>query len=64
MAFASSQGLKGKPMMEQAAFVGAKIAKEAAAKGVRKVVFDRGGFTYTGVIRALADAARKNGLAF
>ena len=41
-----------------------EIAAKAKAKGVSKVVFDRGGFRYTGSIAALADALRKAGLEF
>lgn len=44
--------------------VGALIAKKAKDKGVNKVVFDRGGYLYHGNIKALADAARENGLEF
>ena len=44
--------------------VGALIAKKAKDKGVKKVVFDRGGYLYHGNIKALADAARENGLEF
>jgi len=44
--------------------VGASIAKKAKDKGVTKVVFDRGGYLYHGNIKALADAARENGLEF
>jgi large subunit ribosomal protein L18 len=44
--------------------VGAAIAKKAKDKGVTKVVFDRGGYLYHGNIKALADAARENGLEF
>ncbi|MEK7461906.1 MAG: 50S ribosomal protein L18 [Patescibacteria group bacterium] len=44
--------------------VGAEIAKKALAKKNEKVVFDRGGYIYTGKIRALADSARKAGLKF
>jgi large subunit ribosomal protein L18 len=43
----------------QAEKVGALVAAAAAAKGVTKVVFDKGGCRYHGVIQALADAARK-----
>lgn len=39
--------------------IGASVAKKAAAKGVKQVVFDKGGYKYHGVIKALADAARK-----
>ena len=44
--------------------VGALIAKKAKDKGVKQVVFDRGGYQYHGNIKALADAARENGLEF
>ena len=44
--------------------VGALIAKKAKEKGVSRVVFDRGGYLYHGNIKALADAARENGLEF
>ena len=44
--------------------IGKAIAEKATAKGVKKVVFDRGGFLYHGRIRAVADAARKAGLEF
>ena len=44
--------------------VGAAIAKKAKDKGVTRVVFDRGGYLYHGSIKALADAARENGLEF
>jgi large subunit ribosomal protein L18 len=44
--------------------VGALVASKAKDKGVTKVVFDRGGYLYHGIIKALADAARENGLEF
>ena len=44
--------------------VGKQIAQKAKAKGVEKVVFDRGGYLYHGRIKALADAAREAGLKF
>ncbi len=44
--------------------VGALIAKKAKDKGIDRVVFDRGGYLYHGNIKALADAARENGLKF
>ncbi len=47
-----------------AVVVGAEIAKKAKAAGVNTVVFDRGGFRYQGVIAALADSARAEGLVF
>lgn len=44
--------------------IGAEIAKKAIAQKIEKVVFDRGGYVYTGKVRALADSARKAGLKF
>ncbi len=44
--------------------LGEMIAKAAQAKGVKKAVFDRGGYLYHGRIKALADSARKAGLEF
>jgi large subunit ribosomal protein L18 len=44
--------------------IGKAVAEAAVAKGVKKVVFDRGGFLYHGRIKALADAAREAGLEF
>lgn len=54
----------GKTKTEKAAFVGTDIAKKALAKGITEVVFDRGGYLYTGRVKALADAARAAGLKF
>ena len=64
LASASSKDIKGKAMIEDAKIVGERVAKAAVEKGVRKVVFDRGGFTYSARIKALADAARAGGLEF
>jgi large subunit ribosomal protein L18 len=50
--------------VDAAAAVGKKIAERAIAKGVKQVVFDRGGYIYHGRIKALADAAREGGLEF
>ena len=44
--------------------VGKAVAKSAVEKGIKKVVFDRGGYLYHGRIKALADAAREAGLEF
>lgn len=51
-------------MTERAALIGAKIAKSAKKAKVSKVVFDRNGRQYAQRLRALADAARKEGLEF
>jgi len=44
--------------------IGKSIAEQAAAKGIKRVVFDRGGYLYHGRVKALADAAREAGLEF
>src|SRR6478735_5936464 len=68
LAAASSNEKEGKPAktwnLEAAKSVGQKIAERAIAKGVRQVVFDRGGYIYHGRVKALADAARESGLKF
>jgi large subunit ribosomal protein L18 len=55
-------GLKSKGNVEAAKAVGAAIAKQALAKNIDTVVFDRNGFLYQGRVQALADAAREAGL--
>lgn len=50
--------------VEAAKQVGALIAKRAKAAGATELVFDRGGYRYHGRVKALADAARENGLNF
>ncbi len=50
--------------IEAAIKVGEIVAKRAIEKGIKKVVFDRGGYLYHGRIKALADSARENGLEF
>lgn len=47
-----------------AAAVGSALAKRAGEKGIKEVVFDRGGFKFHGRVKALAEAARKDGLKF
>lgn len=47
-----------------AALVGKRVAEKAKAAGVEQVAFDRSGFKYHGRVKALADAARENGLVF
>ncbi|HMZ06521.1 MAG TPA: 50S ribosomal protein L18 [Anaerolineales bacterium] len=56
--------MKGMKKTEQAKAVGKAIAERAKSKGIASVVFDRGGFRYTGRIKALADGAREGGLQF
>jgi large subunit ribosomal protein L18 len=54
--------IKGK--IEAARLVGKLVAERALEKGIKKVVFDRGGFKYHGRVKALADGAREAGLEF
>ena len=56
--------LKTGANIEAAKVVGKQVAERAASKGIKDVVFDRGGYLYHGRIKALADAARKGGLNF
>ena len=56
--------LEGKTKKEAAAIVGDVVARRALEKGVKKVVFDRGGYLYTGRVAELAEGARKAGLEF
>ncbi len=56
--------MAGLKKSEQARLVGKELATRAKAKGIDKVVFDRGGYRYCGRIKALADAAREGGLEF
>lgn len=59
------KGIKTKKSnVEAAKEVGALIAKKATAKNIKTVVFDRGGYIYHGVVKALAEAAREGGLEF
>ena len=66
-AASSLEGEKGKTKgadKDAAAKVGALVAQRAIEKGVKDVVFDRGGYLYHGRVKALADAAREAGLNF
>ena len=56
--------LKTGANVEAAKAVGKRLAELASAKGVKQVVFDRGGYLYHGRVKALADAAREGGLDF
>ncbi len=56
--------VKGKTKKEAARIVGEAVAKKATAKGISVVVFDRGGYLYTGRVKELADGARAGGLKF
>lgn len=56
--------IEGKTKTEAAEVVGQHIAKLADDKGIEKAVFDRSGYKYHGVVKALADGAREGGLDF
>jgi len=56
--------MDGKKKSEQAQFIGEALARRANEKGIKTVVFDRGGFRYIGRVKALADGARSGGLEF
>lgn len=60
---ATSRGSK-KKMVEQGSLVGKEIAKKAKEAKIKSIVFDRGGFLFIGVIKALADSAKEEGLEF
>ncbi|MBL8158154.1 50S ribosomal protein L18 [bacterium] len=64
LAAVSSSEAKGKTPREKAEAAAETLAAAAQKAGVKKVVFDRGGFQYQGTIKAFADAARKAGLDF
>lgn len=56
--------MSGLKKAEQAKLVGQTVAERAKSKGIQTVVFDRGGYRYSGRIKALADGAREGGLQF
>jgi large subunit ribosomal protein L18 len=58
------EGMKTGANTDAAKAVGKLLAERAAVKGVKEVVFDRGGYLYHGRVKALADAAREGGLKF
>ncbi len=60
----STKDLKGKGELEKAEALGREIAVKALAQNITKVVFDRGGYIYTGQVEALARGARLGGLSF
>ena len=57
-------GLKYTGNIEAAAAVGKSVAEKTKAAGITRVAFDRSGFRYHGRVKALAEAARENGLEF
>lgn len=60
----TTKGMKGDSPTAIAMTAGENLAKEAVKKGIKKVVFDRGGYLYTGKIKSLAEGLRKGGLEF
>lgn len=60
----STNEVKGATALEKAREAGKLIAKRAIEGSIKAVVFDRGGFVYTGKVKALAEGAREGGLAF
>lgn len=56
--------IKSGSTVEAAAIIGKRIAEKAKNIGIEKVAFDRSGFQYHGRVKALAEAARENGLSF
>ncbi|MDP8979033.1 MAG: 50S ribosomal protein L18, partial [Acidobacteriota bacterium] len=61
---ASTAGTKAGGNVAAAKKIGAEVAQKALEQGIKKVVFDRGGYIYHGRVKALADAAREAGLEF
>jgi len=59
-----SKDLDGKAGVEKAEVVGKHAAEKAKELGIDEVVFDRGGYIYHGKVKAIAEAARENGLKF
>ncbi len=55
---------KQKTKVEKAGLVGSLVAQKALRKGIKQVVFDRGGYKYHGRVKALAESARQAGLEF
>ena len=60
----AKSGAKSEGKTSAAKIIGTEIAKKATEKNISKVVFDRGGYIYTGRVKALADGAREGGLIF
>ena len=64
LASETSKSMKEKTALLRSRATGESLAKKAKEKGIIKVVFDRGGFIYTGSVAALAEGAREGGLEF
>ena len=59
-----AKSVAGKTRQEKASVIGSTIAQRAKDKGISTVVFDRGGYIYTGCVKQVAEAAREAGLDF
>jgi large subunit ribosomal protein L18 len=64
LASSNSREVKGKTPSEKSKEVGLELAKKALKANIKKVVFDKGGYLYTGKIKLVADGAREGGLEF
>lgn len=64
IASVDSRGVAGENARVRAEAVGGMVAEAAKKLNIEKVVFDRGGFRYQGIVASLAEGARKAGLAF
>lgn len=64
LAAADSRAAEGATLRERAVHAGSALAAQAKERGIAKVVFDRGGFQYEGVVAAFADSVRTAGLEF
>ncbi|HJN63060.1 MAG TPA: 50S ribosomal protein L18 [Candidatus Paceibacterota bacterium] len=64
LASSTSAKVSGKTFNEKSKNVGLDIAKKAKDKKIKKIVFDRGGYIYTGNVESLAEGAREGGLIF
>ena len=64
LASASTKEIKSGTLAERATEAGKVVATKAKSAGITKVVFDRGGFAYAGMIEKLANGAREGGLSF
>jgi large subunit ribosomal protein L18 len=64
IASVTTKGLKGKGELVKSKEIGLAIGKTAIAKKIDTIVFDRGGYIYTGAVKAVAEGAREAGLKF
>lgn len=64
LAAGDTRKMKSKTRLEGAGKLGKEIAEQASIKKIKQAVFDRGGYKYHGLVKAIADGARKEGLVF